>query len=304
MLCSTAGVVEMATQCASCGIAIQVNAAFGSMSTWTCPGCRHANNPRSAPPAAWTHGALEAPATFSSERRRRIRAQLWVASVVVCGAGTLVGLTFFASGAQALSDQTKSASARLRQSSGRAQFQGQLQTQRSAPEPGVGRSGSPVSSILAPARELEAGRSNSAVAKLDVPFSPPAAVIRPRKLARHGFAYWLNRGQALYGRGRSERALHAFGRAAELRPAAPDPHSQVGFCFLGLRRPSLARAAFRRALRLDRSHVSAHFGLAEANRRLGYEEQAIAGYKRFLRDAPADAVERSAVIRRLRYLRQ
>ena len=58
---------------------------------------------------------------------------------------------------------------------------------------------------------------------------------------------------------------------------------------VGQKRGAEAAEHFRRALALDAEHTAALFGLADAYRRLGRSEDALAGFRRLLALAPHDS---------------
>jgi Flp pilus assembly protein TadD len=140
----------------------------------------------------------------------------------------------------------------------------------------------------------------------------------------------VERGQLSFGAGDSERALEDFRVASKLRPADPEPLVLEGLCFDKMGQPSKAEEAWRAALRLDPDSPEPHyrlgrmeldrarpsaaiehlrkanarvsetapwrpdlcFQLAQAELLVGSKQAALAGFRRYLEIAPANAPAR------------
>lgn len=144
------------------------------------------------------------------------------------------------------------------------------------------------------------------VAVTPPPPPPPPAVVDappPAEEQPKTFDYWMNQGDRLRERDRTQGALNAYGRAAELQPESAEPYVGKGWCFLDMANARLAQTNFERALKISPRFIEAHYGLAEAHRALGNKDAAIAAYERFIAEAPpssADRREAQAQLDRLR----
>jgi predicted Zn finger-like uncharacterized protein len=101
------------------------------------------------------------------------------------------------------------------------------------------------------------------------------------------FEWWMSRADSLRERDRTRAALDAYGRAAELKPFAAEPHTGKGWCFLDIDRPHLALASFDRAINANSRYVMAYYGRAESFRALGETDKAIAAFEEYLSRAPS-----------------
>jgi predicted Zn finger-like uncharacterized protein len=123
---------------------------------------------------------------------------------------------------------------------------------------------------------------------------PPAKVAEKKEGEGQPFEWWMARGDSLRERDRTQQALDAYGRAAELRASAAEPHVGKGWCFLDLDKPHLALAAFDRAIKANARYAMAYYGMAESHRALGDTAKAIAAYEQFIDRAPAGPDRASA----------
>ena len=127
------------------------------------------------------------------------------------------------------------------------------------------------------------------------PGPPPPPPPKPKPKQRT-FEDWMNLGDRLRERDRTQGALNAYGRAAELRPNSAETHSGKGWCYLDLGRPRVALASFERALRLNDRFADAYYGKAESHRALNETEEAIAAFESYLSRAPNGSERRAAEI--------
>jgi predicted Zn finger-like uncharacterized protein len=152
--------------------------------------------------------------------------------------------------------------------------------------------------------------SIGAIEKASTP--PPPPVVAPPPIeappadaegAGKGYEWWIARADSLRERDRTNAAMNAYGKAAELRPGSAEPHTGKGWCFLDLDRPKLALDAFDKAVKLNDRYVEAYYGLGESYRALGRNDEAIEAYEKYLARAPSSAADRAAAERTLERLR-
>ena len=93
--------------------------------------------------------------------------------------------------------------------------------------------------------------------------------------------------QSALGAGELVEARRALERALAEDPGILDAHQMLGAVAMREERFAEAVDSFRRALALDAEHEASLFGLANAYRRLGRDDEALVGFERLLALAPA-----------------
>ena len=81
-------------------------------------------------------------------------------------------------------------------------------------------------------------------------------------------------------------ALPAFQKVAELMPADPEAHYNLGVVLKGAGRLEEAAASYRRAVALKPDYAEAHSNLGNTLNDLGQHQEAIASYRRALKIRP------------------
>ena len=84
-------------------------------------------------------------------------------------------------------------------------------------------------------------------------------------------------------------ALPAFQKVAELMPADPEAHYNLGVVLKGAGRLEDAAASYRRAVKLKPDYAEAHSNLGNTLNDLGQHQEAIASYRHALKIRPDDA---------------
>ncbi|MGH9793164.1 MAG: FG-GAP-like repeat-containing protein [Candidatus Acidiferrales bacterium] len=131
--------------------------------------------------------------------------------------------------------------------------------------------------------KLAVARVNEAIALLNLQRIEPARALLSEIVAQDSknVRAWYNLGLLEKNSGDAEKALAAFEKAAALDPGDPDTHYFIGTLHSQLQKYDDAIAAFQRAIKSNPFHVSAEFGLARAQQRLGNAEQARLHLARF-----------------------
>lgn len=104
-------------------------------------------------------------------------------------------------------------------------------------------------------------------------------------------------------RDKPKKALAAYEKAHDLKPASAEPLTGMGWSYIDLDNPQAALSSFKRAIKANDRFVEAHFGEAEAHRMLGETDQAIAAYETYLAKAPSGP-DRKAAERALAQLKK
>ena len=104
--------------------------------------------------------------------------------------------------------------------------------------------------------------------------------------ARHAYSHSASEGNRYRARGKYERALEAFEKAADLKPDAPEPHAGMGWAYIDLEAYRAAISEFQKALKIRHNHPEAILGMAEAYKFQGEKGKAIQYYKRYLKLVP------------------
>jgi tetratricopeptide (TPR) repeat protein len=130
---------------------------------------------------------------------------------------------------------------------------------------------------------LLAARLNEGIALLDLQRLEAAGQVleEAAKQRPNSPRAWFNLGLLHRKLDQTEQGLAAFGRVASLDPNDPDTHYFLGALHQSAKQLDLAIASYRRALEINPYHVSAQFGLANANQRLGNTEEARRQLDRF-----------------------
>jgi hypothetical protein len=98
--------------------------------------------------------------------------------------------------------------------------------------------------------------------------------------------HYLELGDIHFEQGKLDKALQAYGSAAERDPDDPDIQSHLGQCLLRLQRPAEARPLLEKVCAQAPKHEYGHsmMALAETYQALGERDQAIAAWQRVLQD--------------------
>jgi tetratricopeptide (TPR) repeat protein len=81
-------------------------------------------------------------------------------------------------------------------------------------------------------------------------------------------------------------AIKAFEQSLQLNPGHPAALTNLGFCFIDLKRFDQAISFFEDALARKANHFDALYGLARSHQELGHREKAIALWHRYIAEAP------------------
>lgn len=146
---------------------------------------------------------------------------------------------------------------------------------------------------LIPSRGFEIQTETENPEEVDVAPSRPEAYAtssHARELARHFEAAVV----MLHAK-KFEHALVALDQVLALSPGMPEAHTNRGFALLGLKRPERAQQAFKRALELKAEQVNAYYGWAIAADELGDRPAALGAMRTFVHLAdPGDPFVRNA----------
>jgi len=112
--------------------------------------------------------------------------------------------------------------------------------------------------------------------------SPPVPVVTPPPEPKRSFDGYMRQGDRLREREKSEAALDAYAKAAEMEPSRAEPIAGRGLALLDMGSKLQAQAAFEQALRLNPRYGVALMGLAETYRAQGKNADAIRYYERYL----------------------
>jgi len=96
----------------------------------------------------------------------------------------------------------------------------------------------------------------------------------------------LAQGHRLRARGKYDKALEAFEKAADMEPEAPEPHAGMGWAYIDLEAFRAAVNEFRKALKANPKFSDGVLGMAEAYKFQGDKVKAIRYYERYLQLAP------------------
>jgi tetratricopeptide (TPR) repeat protein len=117
---------------------------------------------------------------------------------------------------------------------------------------------------------------------------------------KRDFDYWMNQGDKLRDREKAEKALDAYGQAADLGPDRAEPYAGRGLALMDMGNKLAAEAAFLQALKLNPRYGVALMGLAETYRNQGKNDEAKKYYEQYLDvlpNGPEAAVARQALKR-------
>lgn len=112
---------------------------------------------------------------------------------------------------------------------------------------------------------------------------PEAGRVKPKG----GYAKMLAQGHRLRARGKYDKALEAFEKAADMQPDSPEPHAGMGWAYIDLEAFRAAVNEFRKALKVNPKFSDAVLGMAEAYKFQGDKVKAIRYYERYLQLAPS-----------------
>ena len=104
--------------------------------------------------------------------------------------------------------------------------------------------------------------------------SVPNLVVLAGTLREEAVGYRIQ-GYEAQRRGDAPRAMSLYQKAAELDPAYPTPHNDLGIVLEDQGRLEEATGAYRHALMLDPNYLEAHANLAMLYERMGQKEKAI-----------------------------
>ncbi|MEE2787808.1 MAG: tetratricopeptide repeat protein [Myxococcota bacterium] len=93
-------------------------------------------------------------------------------------------------------------------------------------------------------------------------------------------------GSRLLERGRVSAAKTKFESAAKLRPKAPEPHANLGWCAIETKAYANAIRSFKKSLILQPRFSDGLFGLGYAYEKKGRSKDAAAAYRRYLQHYP------------------
>ncbi len=170
-----------------------------------------------------------------------------------------------------------------------------------APDAGDGGALGDAGTALDAGTGADAGVALDAGSQVDAGPAPDAGapgVKRPAPV--RDFDYYMSQGDHLRERDRSESALDAYAKAAELEPNRAEPYSGRGMALLDTGSPREAEAEFKQALKINPNYAEAIIGLAETYRSQGKKAEAIRYYGRYLEilpNGPESSVARNAIER-------
>ncbi|NOZ86041.1 MAG: tetratricopeptide repeat protein [Deltaproteobacteria bacterium] len=98
-----------------------------------------------------------------------------------------------------------------------------------------------------------------------------------------GFARMLALGNRYRARGKYEKALDAFEKAADLKPDAPQPHAGMGWAYIDLEAFRAAISEFQKALKVSPRYSDALLGMGESYKFQGNKKMAITYYQKYLK---------------------
>ncbi|HVE87328.1 MAG TPA: tetratricopeptide repeat protein, partial [Myxococcales bacterium] len=139
------------------------------------------------------------------------------------------------------------------------------------------------------AKEDAAKAAAAAVAVPDAgtPTAAPGSEDTLLASGKKGFDYWMTAGDRLREREKPEKALDAYGRAADLNPDRAEPHAGRGLALMDMGNKLAAEAAFLQALKLNPRYGVALMGLAETYRTEGKNDEAKKYYEQYLDVLPS-----------------
>lgn len=124
--------------------------------------------------------------------------------------------------------------------------------------------------------QSDVGCTNMGIALLNMQKFDEARTILEKSAQRHprNPVPWFNLGLIEKAEGHPEAALADFQKAAELDPDDADSQYFIGLMYAQQQKYDPAIAAFRTTLMIDKFHLSAEFGLAQALMRTGHTDDA------------------------------